>query len=497
MSPTATARSPVTRSALERTVLAYIRRESLLAEGDLVLVALSGGPDSVALLSLLAALASPLRLSLHAVHFNYRLRGVESDGDAAFVRVLCDRMGIPLTTEVLSVTPEASAGRMSSLQMQARIARYERLATLAERLSANRVALGHTADDQAETICMWLLRGTGLEGLTGIPPSRDGRFVRPLLEVSRDQVLAYLAKRGLASRTDSSNAKAIYLRNRIRREVLPMLKRENPSLLATWRQQTDLMREEHRYLEDQAAQAWRRVRVETGAPWLSLSRAGLQGLPLALQRRVVRMALREARGDVYGASFRVVESIVRLAGASSAGRRVICRGVKIDVQGDALRMYGGAALAHCDATQPAAGKDTIPVSIPSTVHWLAGNCVMSLSLALEPEALHPGRSERSETAARLDADRFSPELNWRSWRAGDRFCPAGLGGHQQKLQDFFTNLKVPRPLRRQIPLLVAPEGILWVAGYRADERFVAREDTRRVLRVVVGAGGAGRQTWPN
>ena len=493
MSPTATARTPVTRSALERTVLAYVRRESLLAEGDLVLVALSGGPDSVALLSLLSALASPLRLSLHAVHFNYRLRGAESDGDAAFVRALCDWMGIPLTTDVLSVSPEISAGRMSSLQMRARVARYERLAELAERLGANRVALGHTADDQAETICMWLLRGTGLDGLTGIPPSRDGRFVRPLLEVSRNQVLAYLAKRGLAYRTDSSNAKAVYLRNRIRHEVLPTLKRENPSLLSTWRRQTDLMREEHRYLEDQAAQAWGLVRMKTGASWLSLSRARLLALPLALQRRVVRMALREAQGEVYGASFRVVESILRLSGASSGGRQMTCRGVKIDVQGDALRMHGGVAMAQSDAMRPAAGGDAVPVSIPSTVHWPLGNSVMSLSLALESGALHQGRSERSKTAACLDADRFSPELMWRSWQAGDRFCPAGLGGHQQKLQDFFTNLKIPRPLRRQIPLLVAPEGILWVAGYRADERFVARGDARRILRVALGPEGASRQ----
>lgn len=477
-------RSSASRSSLERKVLSYVRQEGLLARGDSVLAAVSGGPDSVALLSVLAALAPRLDLRLHVVHFNYGLRGRESDEDAEFVEDLCACLGIGLTSERLPVKGSSPIRHGRSLQERARLVRYERLAALARHVGATRVALGHTADDHAETLCMWMVRGTGLGGLRGIPPSREGLFVRPLLAFGRAQILSYLASRGLTFRTDSGNAKEIYFRNRIRRDVLPILKRENPSLLTTWQRQAELLREDDRYLDEMARKAFDRLCVEHRAGQLRLCRSGLTALPVALQRRVVRLAVREIRGDVHGASFHVVESILRVARKPSTGRRVVCRGLTVVGQETDLYFWEkslGEGHGEVGQVRRAARCMIIPISAPSTVWWRAGARSFQVHLELGEESSKGTMGGRDRNHVRLDADRFSTDLVLRSWQPGDRFYPVGMGGHQQKLQDFFTNLKIPRLTRGSIPLLVAPEGILWVAGYRADHRFVAGASTRRVL----------------
>jgi tRNA(Ile)-lysidine synthase len=473
-------------------VLAAVRHEALLAPGEPVLVAVSGGPDSVALLSVLTCLAPALNLTVHAVHFNFGLRGTESDEDADFVAELCARLEVNLTSERLDLTGRNSQGRGSSIQERARQARYARLTLLAGRHGATRVALGHTADDHAETVCMWMVRGAGLTGLGGIPSSRDGLFVRPLLGVSREQILAYLAARGLAYRSDSSNAKNIYFRNRIRHEVLPLLKRENPALLSTLHRQAELLKTDDRCLDDLAAAHFRLLRRDRVGAQISLDRVGLTMAPLALQRRVVRLAFREARGDAQGPSFRIVESIVRLAARASAECVLTFRGLTVTRGAQALlfaKDEGRESIRVVGRQRGAQRVDALPVHVPSTVCWTIGGRALQVHVQTGEDTSVGDSPAKAGEAVRLDADRFTPDLVLRAWQPGDRFQPAGMGGHQKKLQDFFTNLKVPRSMRGRIPLLVAPEGILWVVGYRADQRFVATEATRRVLATRVTSDG--------
>ena len=484
MSRRLTTTLPTRRTALERLVLAAVRHEALLAPGEPVLVAVSGGPDSVALLSVLTCLAPALNLTVHAVHFNFGLRGEESDEDAEFVAELCARLGVDLTSERLDLTSRPSQGRGRSIQERARQARYARLTLLAGRHGATRVAVGHTADDHAETVCMWMVRGAGLTGLAGIPSSREGLFVRPLLGVSREQLLAYLAARGLAYRSDSSNANALYFRNRIRREVLPLLKRENPALLSTLHRQAELLKTDDRCLDDLAAAHFRLLRRDRLGAQIRLDRVGLTQAPLALQRRVVRLAFREARGDAQGPSFRIVESILRLAARASTECILTFRGLTVTrgVQDLLFAKAGGRESMRVDGRwREAQSVEALPVPVPSTVCWATGGRTLRVQVQAGEDRSAGDAPTKAEEAVRLDADRFTPDLVLRAWQPGDRFQPAGMGGHQKKLQDFFTNLKVPRSMRGRIPLLVAPEGILWVVGYRADQRFIATEFTRRVL----------------
>lgn len=452
---------------LLRQVEAAIRTRGLCAPGNRVLVAVSGGPDSVALLCALADLAPSWRLAVEAVHVHHGLRGAEADEDARFVAALCDRLGIPCRIAPIAVRRPASGRARRSIQESAREARYAALRAAARDLGADRVALGHTADDQAETLVMWMVRGAGTAGLAGIPEEREGLFIRPLLGIGRAEILADLEARGQAFRQDSSNEKPCYLRNRVRRVILPELTRFNPGLLKVLERQARILREDDRCLEEQAGEQVRRLARFDGAAGLRLDREGLLALPLALQRRVVRAALRlvsgREKGPRFGAVSAVLERVVR--GRSGAG--VSVHGAMVS------REYGLLRFEQAPATgrRPADAETAVPLEIPSETPWPATGQVIRVRVAEASDAVGIGDTTAAPRAAVLDGARFTWKLVVRAWRPGDVFRPLGMGGHRKKLQDYFADLKLPRRERRLVPIIEAPEGILWVGGHRQDERF--------------------------
>ena len=234
-----------TRPALLSHLVRTVRQQELFVPGQHVLVAVSGGPDSIALLSLLHRLVPSWRLTLTAVHCNYGLRGAESDGDESFVRDFCQERQLSL---VIHRPMLVKRQHHSSVQAAARDARYDFMKQLALEAGADRIAVGHTANDQAETVLMWLLRGAGMTGLAGMPYVREERIIRPLLEATREEVVAYLDHEGLSYRRDSSNEKPLYHRNRIRKELLPVVTRLVPAAIRVLQRQADLLREDEQYL---------------------------------------------------------------------------------------------------------------------------------------------------------------------------------------------------------------------------------------------------------
>lgn len=462
-----------------------IKRQRLIQQGDRVVVAVSGGPDSVALLSALHGLASSWSLSLSAAHFNYGLRGAESDDDAAFVMRLCERFSIPYVCERLTLTDALCKGR--SLQEAAREARYAALLRLCESLGANKVALGHTRDDQAETVVIWLLRGAGMTGLSGMPCLRSP-FIRPLLAVSRAEVLSYLAGQGLEFREDSSNAKPIYLRNRVRHDVLPLLKQFNPAILDALTRQADILREDNRCLDHLAEEQCARVAREAKDHEWVVDRPDLLALDLAVQRRVVRKVVQRTAAVNRGPSFAAVALVLERVVHGDSGSCATLRHVRVTREYDTIVFQ-----RHGDMPCGTVGTSVLSVarSVPFTVSWpLTGQ-------RLQADLIHSSQLDQmsspvSPMRAMLDADRLTLELRVRAWRPGDRFHPFGFEGHRKKLQDFFADLKVPRSARGGIPLVVAPEGLVWVAGYRTDHRFRVTDSTRRILRLTL-LDGEGRE----
>jgi tRNA(Ile)-lysidine synthase len=470
--------------SFRRRVAEAIKGQQLIERGDRIVVAVSGGPDSVALLSVLHGLAPSWNLSLSVAHFNYGLRGAESDDDAAFVVRLCARFNIPYRCERLTLSDNLSKltkGR--SLQEAAREARYAALLRLCESLDANKVAVGHTRDDQAETVVMWLLRGAGTTGLSGMPALRLP-FIRPLLAVGRTDVLAYLVEQRLEFREDSSNATSIYLRNRVRHHLLPVLTRFNPAILEGLARQADILREDDTCLDSMAAEQFALLARTLGNNEWVLDRTGLLALPLALQRRVLRKAVQHTAGVNRGPSFGAVSLLLDRVVHGRSGSCATVRNANVSRVYEAILFQPRDVVPGARAISAVASDISIALSVPSTISWpFTGQ-------RLQVDLIHGPQSEKTCAAlppmqAMLDADCMTLDLCVRTWRPGDRFHPFGFNGHQKKLQDLFADLKVPRLSRERIPLIVAPEGIVWVAGYRTDHRFRVTASTRRLLRLAL------------
>jgi tRNA(Ile)-lysidine synthase len=472
-------------SPLAQWVAQHARRQQLFQPGSRILVALSGGPDSVALLSVLKELAPAWRLGLTAMHINHGLRGEESEEDARFAAELCDRLEIGLRSVRVAPDRHGPAGKRSSLQERAREARYAALAAEAKAVGADRIALGHQADDQAETLLMWMLRGAGTTGLAGIPPIREALVIRPLLGVPRAEILDYLRQRTLAFRTDSSNAKPIYLRNRIRRDIMPVLKDFNPSIVEGLVRQAEVLKEEDAYLHQQASIRLGSLTRERSDGSVTVERAGLLALPLALQRRVVRLLFRRINPAVKGPSFTVVEGVLKQVAQGRTGASLTAQGVAVTGEYEAV-CFQSAGLPFASKDQegrvPVAG---LILDIPSSLTWtLTGQ---TLNTVWDHQSMASGPSNRGpcRNTAVLDADRFTAQLRVRSWQPGDAFQPAGMRGRTKKLQDYFSDIKLPRQARHRVPLIVAPEGILWVVGHRTDHRFSASAEAKRRLILTV------------
>ena len=462
----------------------FIRRHRLLAPGERVLVAVSGGPDSLALLHLFTRLKEPWRLELHAAHVNHGLRADAAE-DAAFVAATGEAWGVPVHVVNVDVRAERRTGE--SLQQAARRLRYRGLLEIAQAVGAARIALGHHADDQAETVLMRLLRGAGTTGLAGIRPRR-GPYIRPLLAVTRAEIEAYCREFQLKPRTDPSNLSLRYLRNRVRHELLPLLEREyNPNIRAVLARTAALLREEDDLLEALAARAHHRMQDGRGPA--DLPAAGLARLPAALARRVVRRALQAAGVDVALVSADHMAAILALVAAP--GAVTLPGGVRVGRRADRLvverfvRRRAAACGQEPPATLPVPGEARLP-RLNVSIHAELVEPPRSLDLIAEP------RKAAGPERAVLDWDRIVPPLVVRTWRPGDRMRPLGMTG-SKKVQDIFVDAKVPKDRRASVPIVADQEGILWVVGLRVDARAAVGPGTRRVLvlRATADSSGTG------
>ncbi|TKB72661.1 MAG: tRNA lysidine(34) synthetase TilS [Nitrospira sp.] len=471
-----------TRPALVTNLLRTVRQQQLFVPGQHLLVAVSGGPDSIALLSLLYRMVRSWQLKLTVVHCNYGLRGAESDGDESFVKAFCRERDLPLIVHRPLLVKRR---QRSSLQATARDARYDFMKQLAQEIGADHIAVGHTANDQAETVLMWLMRGAGLAGLAGMRYVREDRIIRPLLAATREEVEGYLDHEGLTYRRDSSNEKPLYRRNRIRMELLPVILGLAPAAVRVLQRQADVLGEDERYLAGVTTElAGVLVRQCPGGEQ-RVDRQSFLGLPVALQRRLVRQILRTYDQEERASSLQVVESVrsLFLKGKSGAWLRLKQALVRLDrtsVEFSPRRDPDHGPGAGSGPEQ----RETLPLLVPSTVYWARTNQQIHVQLMSRRAAETLGR-DPSKRQVSFDAALFSAPLLVRTWQAGDRFVPYGMKGKSKKLQDYFTDCKVSRQERDRVPLLVAPEGILWVVGMRQDERFMVRSETAHCVVVSV------------
>ncbi len=469
---------PVTLDPFVAKIKGTIESHRMLSGGERVVVAVSGGPDSVCLLNVLHILSREQSLSLHVAHLDHMFRGAESAGEARFVAAMAEKLRIPATIEAIDVAAYCRE-RGLSVQAGAREVRYAFLARAAAGAGASRIAIAHTADDQAETLLLRLLRGAGLSGLSGIPPVRDN-VIRPLISATKAEVLEYLRSAGIEFVSDPSNTNPVYARNRIRIELIPLLKRFNPRIVETLAAEAALLRDEDEAAEGRLADAAESVMTREGER-VVLARGKFNALSKALRRRLLRKAAESAADEPVELSFVQAEEILSFLTLAQTGRRMGVPGglvIEREYERFVIATAGGSPGFGRELLIP--GRTEIP---EAGLHMEAA--VLESDQASLPDRPKDGMEENNFWQAQFDYDKITAPLEMRTRRPGDWFCPSGMGGKSKKLQDFFVDAKVPRHRREHIPLLASADAILWVVGFRLDERFRPGADTKNVLTVTV------------
>ena len=491
-----------------------IDRHNMVAAGDRVLVALSGGPDSMALVHGLLQLCRSGRLGQCTVclaHLNHCLRGEESDEDEAFVRDYAGQLKLPLTVERIDVGQAVRDGG-GSIETEARRQRYGFLERAARQNGCQKIAFGHHADDNVETILHRLLRGTGLKGLAGIPAVRslgDLQIVRPLLQSSREDIMAFLRDNKVPYRHDASNDAAVHTRNRLRHELLPLLRGQyNPRI------DQALLRLAHiaglyggLVSEDSAAMLEAIVLEHTGER-LGLCVESFNKLHRVARADIVHHALASLGVGLGGIGFEQITRILDMADGAADQVTQLPGSVTVRRERERLVFERKKDTGGVVDVRAAVGPTTLVIPgvtvLPAGLLLArAGECQPVRSIRVEAVAwaespldilktdkrsawakAHPTEVDRDKAATQecLDADCVEGPLVVRTWEPGDRFWPLGAGG-SKTLGDFFTDCHVPPGLRRCVPLLCDGRGIVWVVGLRMAERVKITGATCNVYRV--------------
>lgn len=452
-------------------VAATIARHRMFAPGQRVGVAVSGGADSVCLLLVLRELAPRWGLVLSVLHLNHQLRGADSDADERYVEELAARLGLELRSaraDVLKIASDAG----DNLEQAARQVRRTFFFDLLRRGVVDRVALGHTRSDQAETVLFRFLRGAGTAGLAGMRPVTREGLARPLIEIEREEVEQFLRDRCVAWREDASNRDPRFARNRIRHELLPRLAQENPALAVTLARLAAVAADEEQYWEAEIE------RVVEGRlilrPPAVLFRVDWIGtLEMAVARRVIRRAIVEVKGDLRLIDMEHVERILWLTGSREGSARLQAPGLDVLRSFDWVRLAPpgtyGAEGRNYDLAAPAPGKVELP----------GGRS--SIGLGLEPSAGGAG-SAYNKDGTELDWGRISGGLRIRNWRPGDRYRPVGHAS-DTKIKSLFQEARIPLWERRGWPVMTCGDSIVWSRKFGPAAECAVSGETRSVLRV--------------
>jgi tRNA(Ile)-lysidine synthase len=444
-----------------------------------IVVGVSGGPDSLTLLSLLNQTKFPLIVA----HFDHALRP-ESSTEVAFVRRNAASLNLPFRHERQDVRAHAEDQKLS-IEEAARELRYSFLFRLAEETDAQAIAVGHTADDQAETLLMHLLRGTGLSGLRGMayrtlpnPWSQSVPLIRPLLSFRREEILAYCTKMELDPIDDPSNLDSSFTRNRIRHELLPKLEEYNPQIKEHLLQSADLLSEDFQLIEALSNMVWGKILREIDHHKLAIDRQIFLRQPLALQRMLLRRVFQTLRPEARNLDYAAIERAIKIVAQPLNKQHDWLASLYIFVEDNLIW------AADWENDLPVIGpqlkqKDNQPLGIPGVVDLDGGWHLEAEEMQLL--ASHKELQDTNPYEAFLDMSKVKKELTLRTRKPGDRFRPLGMKSGSMKLSDFMINVKIPQRARAAWPLLSHDKEILWVPGYRLAQPFRLTESSRNAI----------------
>ncbi len=478
------------RDILRKNIKQTIAEHRMFQPGEKVLVGVSGGPDSVALLYLLLEIALEYDLTLAVGHLNHDLRGTAADRDADFVAALARRIGLPLHADKRDVRQFRRRHRLS-LETAARRVRYGFFKEIVERHGFTKVALGHQMDDNAEQVLINLIRGSGPTGLSGIPPVRDGLIVRPLIHVTRQQIIDYLAREKHDYRIDESNTDGRHLRNRIRSELIPLLAAEyNPRIVYNLHKTALVCRSENQWLDQTLDPIFDACVVGQSTDQIAMSVSQVAGLDPAVQRRLVRRVIRQVAGDLKKVSFENVEAVRALAADGRSWKTIdlphrvrVCRtdtSLVFTREKESLRHIPPARPAETTASFTYYHTPPGEITIPEAGLRMVFTC---LERGQIPKRFHAD-DPANDTTAYLDLDKLTFPVMIRSWKTGDRFSPLGLNG-TQSVRKFLSSREKNRRKRSACPVMISDGRIVYIIGYGIADEVKIDSGTRRGIKVQV------------
>lgn len=456
-------------------VIETVERFRMFQTGQRVGVGVSGGADSVCLLHVLFDLAPRWNLHLSVLHLDHRLRGEESSEDARFVERMAAELGLPFCLAEADVSGLARE-RGENLEQCARDERRRFFAGFLTSGVLDRVAVGHTRSDQAETVLFRFLRGAGTAGLAGIRPVTKDGLVRPLIGVERAAIEQFLRDRKIAWREDSTNATLDFARNRIRHELLPALEREwNPAIRETLAHTADWALEEESYWEAEIDRIASR-RLVSKPPAIFLRADELRGLPAATARRLVRRAIETVKGDLRAIDFAHIGAVLSLAGQPQGDGRLQIPGVDVYRSFEWLRL-GPPGMDNLENR-----NFRFPATVPGNVPLPGGGPVIVLELIENTHVTELSDSRYNRDVDYLDWDRISSALEVRNWRPGDQYRPVGHSG-EEKIKLLFQQARIPLWERRSWPVITSQDEIIWARRFGPAADWAATSGSRVLLKV--------------
>jgi tRNA(Ile)-lysidine synthetase-like protein len=475
-----------------------ITRLQVFRPNDRVVIGVSGGADSLALMHLFAQSRSDLGIEPYVVHVNHGIRGDESDADAAFVSTSADHMGIQYRIMYADV-PALAGKHKLTLEEAARKARYSLLAQAADEIGARVIAVAHNADDQAETVLMHLLRGSGLAGLRGMLPvtplseshllagtSADHtpflQIIRPLLDATRAEIEAYCAASGLHPRIDSTNADTTYTRNRIRHEVMPILKQISPSVIESIGRTAKIAAADYDLIQREAEETIPQIARKSTRHYIAFDLGNWNSLPFSIKREMIRQTVEMGAGSTENLTFDQIDRVIELASSRQIDAKVeLAGGVVAHITRDALYLSDTLDLDSV-LPKPNAPMIQAPIVLTEMGQYPLPESKWRITLS-EYEGARSGKAWnkliKEQWVQPFDADSLSFPLTLQPRRPDLKFYPQGAGG-SQSLKEFMNKAHIPRALRDQLPILTHGDNVIWVCGYRLDERYIVKSDTQRI-----------------
>jgi len=459
---------------LPQVVEETIKKYNMLDYGDGVVVGLSGGPDSMCLLHVLMELRETWGLKIFAAHLNHQFRGKEADEDALYVREKCEEWGIDVFVQVFDVPAYAKKKGLSSEEAGREI-RYKLFYEVAKKVGANKIAIAHNMNDNAETVLMNLFRGSGIEGLKGIEAKR-GEIIRPLINVRRDEIEAYCSEKGLNPRIDKTNLQPIYGRNKVRLELIPYIEKNfNSNIMSTLQRFSDIIAIENDFLNEEAEKKLLDVAIVDGNS-IKYNINKMHDIHPALLRRVIRIGIEKLTGSLRGIEYKNIESVVDLLNKGTGAAVILPQNIKAYIS------YNNLVLSI--NTKPENYKYYLELEYDKD------NIAQSFDLTVRLRTIEASKIadiEKDKYKVYIDKGKVKDKLVLRNRSDGDVFSPIGLKG-SKKLKEYFIDEKIPREERDKILLIADGKEIVWILGRRLSEKYKITKETKEAIIINVIKG---------